>query len=68
VRTCEKCHCFENCIKLNSFCREMVFRLRRIDITLVDNLAECCEHHISADDVKKAQEKELYPMLFVINS
>jgi hypothetical protein len=67
VRTCENCHCFDNCRKLEQFCRQMVFRLRRIDITLVDNLAENCPYFILSAE-RTALRADNQPLLFVVNS
>jgi hypothetical protein len=65
MRSCESCHCFENCEKLKSFCREMVFRVRRIDITLIDNLAESCNYYVCAEAVRNIPEPVVEPWLFV---
>ena len=67
ARTCENCHCFENCLLLNQFCRQMVFRMRRIDISLIDNLAENCPHFILSAK-RTALRAENQPLLFVVNS
>jgi len=66
MKTCEDCYCFSNCEILKSFCREMVFRVRRIDISLIDNLAENCTLHVDAEAVKQIQEPVVQPMLFVV--
>lgn len=42
LRTCQTCRCFEVCLKLQQFCKQMVFTVRRLDVTLIDNLAESC--------------------------
>jgi hypothetical protein len=46
----------------------MVFRLRRIDITLIENLAQSCEFFLLSEAKKKAAETTVQPMLFVANS
>ena len=66
-RTCENCHCFENCTLLNSFCRQMVFRMRRIDITFIDNLAENCKHFMLSIEPSQ-DEIETQPFLFLVKS
>ena len=68
MRTCENCWCFDNCDRLKSFCKVMVFRVRRIDISLVDNLAESCRGFIDAEAMKQAAEEQrpVQPVLFVV--
>jgi len=70
MRTCENCFCFRNCDVLAAFCREMVFKVRRIDISLVDSLAGGCRMFADAEVVKQVQAAEVLPaaqpMLFVV--
>lgn len=66
-RTCEVCHCFDNCMKLSQFCRQMVFRIRRIDITLIDHLAENCPHFLQSAE-RTALKAAEQPLLFIVNS
>lgn len=66
MRTCEKCWCFDNCDRLKSFCKVMVFRVRRIDISLVDNLAESCQGYLDIGTMQQGQEPPAQPALFVV--
>lgn len=57
-RTCANCHCYDNCVKLNEFCRVMVFQVRRVQFELIDIMASKCEKFFWRRNVKTRKSSQ----------
>lgn len=65
MRSCVDCYCQDTCYKLAQFCKEMVFRMGRVDMSLIENMATHCPKYLDLA-AQGEEEPAAQPALYLI--